>query len=131
MTEEHRLTVFENRVLRNIFGQRGNRKHYIKRSFIISIPLPSALKLGLGGGAWRFIQGYCLSPILFDAYSNYLANESLEGFEDFKIGQVIRTVKCADDLLLLAKEEAVLQGMIEGLIAIGGPCGVEMNVERN
>jgi len=38
-------------------------------------------------------------------------------------------VKCADELLLLAKEEAVLAGMIERLIAIRGPCGLEMNVE--
>jgi hypothetical protein len=40
-------------------------------------------------------------------------------------------VKCADELLLLAKKKAVPQGMIERLIATGGPCGVEMNVERN
>jgi len=31
-------------------------------------------------------------------YSEYLTKEALEGFVDFKIGQVIRTVKYADDL---------------------------------
>jgi hypothetical protein len=38
----------------------------------------------------------------------------LEGFGDFKIGgQIIHTVKQADDLVLLAKEEKVLQDMID------------------
>jgi hypothetical protein len=42
-------------------------------------------------------------------YSKYLTQEALRGFGDFKIGgQVIRTVKYADDLLL-PKEEVVLQ----------------------
>jgi hypothetical protein len=44
----------------------------------------------------------------------------LEGFGDFKIGgQLIRTVKYTDELMLLAKEETVLQGMIDRLIEIG------------
>jgi hypothetical protein len=52
--------------------------------------------------------------ILFNLYSEYLTKEALEGFGDFKIaGQVIRTVKYADDLVLLAREETVLQGMTE------------------
>ena len=38
-------------------------------------------------------QGCCLSQILYNLYSEYLTNEALEGSEDFKIGQVIRTVK--------------------------------------
>jgi hypothetical protein len=43
-------------------------------------------------------------------YSKYLTKEALKGFGDFKIGgQVIRTVKYADDLVLLAEEETVLQ----------------------
>jgi hypothetical protein len=48
---------------------------------------------------------------MFNLYSEYLTKEALERFGDFKIGgQVIRTVKYADDLVLLAKEETVLQG---------------------
>ena len=44
-------------------------------------------------------KGRCLSPILFNFYSEYLNKEALEGFQEFKIGgQVIRTVKYADDL---------------------------------
>jgi hypothetical protein len=59
-------------------------------------------------------QGCCLLLILFNLYSEYVTKESLEGFGDFKIGgQVIRTVKYADDLVLLAKEEMVLQGVVD------------------
>jgi hypothetical protein len=39
-------------------------------------------------------------------------------------------VKYADDLLLLAKEEKVLQDMIDKLIEIGRCCGMEMSVEK-
>jgi len=40
-------------------------------------------------------------------------------------------VKYADDLVLLAKEEKVLQDMVDKLIEIGRCCGMEMNVEKN
>jgi hypothetical protein len=75
-------------------------------------------------------QGCCLWPILFNLYSEYLTKEALEGFGDFKIGQVIRTVKYADDLVLQAKEETVLQGMIYRLFEIGRRYEMEMNVEK-
>ena len=59
-------------------------------------------------------QGRCLSPILFNFYSEYLNKEALEGVGDFKIrGQVTDSVKYVDDLLLLAKEETVLQGVTD------------------
>jgi hypothetical protein len=62
-------------------------------------------------------QGCCLSPIIFNWYSEYSAKETLEGFGDFKIGgQVIRSVKYADDVTLLAKKETVLQGKTDRLI---------------
>jgi len=55
----------------------------------------------------------------------------LEGFGDFKIGgQIIHTVKYADDLALLAKEEKVLQDMIDKLIEIVRCYGMEINVEK-
>jgi hypothetical protein len=47
----------------------------------------------------------------------------LEGLEDFKIGvQIIHTVKYADDLVLLAKEEKVLQDIMDKLNEIGRCC---------
>jgi hypothetical protein len=58
-----------------------------------------------------------LSPILLNVYSEYLTKEALDRFGDFKIeGQVIHTVTYVDDLALLAKDETVLQGMIDRLI---------------
>jgi len=45
-------------------------------------------------------QGSCLSPILFNLYSECLNKEALEGVGDFKIGgQVIHAVKYADYLV--------------------------------
>ena len=72
-----------------------------------------------------------MSPILFNLYSECLTKKALEGFGDFKIGgQIIQTVKYADDLVLLAKEEKVLQDMINKLTEIGKSYGMEMNVEK-
>ena len=57
--------------------------------------------------------------------------EALEGFGEFKIGrQIVYTVKYADDLVLLAKEEKVLQDMIDKLIENGRCYGMEMNVGK-
>ena len=76
-------------------------------------------------------QGCCLSPILFNLYSEYLTKEALEGLGDLKIGgQIIHTVKYADELVLLAKEEKALQDMIDKLIEIGRCYVMDMNVEK-
>ena len=40
-------------------------------------------------------------------------------------------MKYADDLVLMAKEETVLQGMIDKLIETGRHYGTEINVEKN
>ena len=46
-------------------------------------------------------------------YSECLTKEALEWLGGFKIGgQIFHTVKFADDLVLLAKEEKVLQDMM-------------------
>jgi hypothetical protein len=54
----------------------------------------------------EFRHGFCLSPILFNLYSEYLTKEALEWSGGFKVGgQVIRTVKYPDNLKLVVKEE--------------------------
>ena len=76
-------------------------------------------------------QVCCLSPILFNLYSECLTKEALEGFGDFNIGgQIIQTVKYADDLVVLAKKEKVPQDMIDKLIEIGRCYGMETNMEK-
>ena len=76
-------------------------------------------------------QGCSLSPILFNLYSECLTKEALDGLGDFNIGgQIIHTLKYADKLVRMAKEETVLQGIIEKLIQIGSCNGMEMNVEE-
>ena len=78
-------------------------------------------------------QRCCLSPILFNLNSECLTKEALEEFGDFKIGgKIIHTVKYAYDLVLQAKEEKVLQDMINTLLVIEtGRCyGMEMNVKE-
>ena len=52
----------------------------------------------------------------------------LAGFGEFKRWQLIRTVKYADDLELVAKEGTVLQSMTDTLTEIGRCCGIEINV---
>jgi hypothetical protein len=64
-------------------------------------------------------------------YSEYLTKEALEGFGDFKIeGQVIYTLQYADDIVLVATEEAVQQGTIKRQTEIGRSCRMEMNVDK-
>jgi ABC-type enterochelin transport system ATPase subunit len=76
-------------------------------------------------------QGCCLSLIVFNLWSECLTKEALKGVGDFKIlRQINHTVKYADDLVLLTKEEKVLQDMIDKLIEIGRCYGMEINVEK-
>ena len=68
---------------------------------------------------------------MFNLYRECLTKEALDGLRDFKVGgQIIETVKYADVLVLMAKEETVLQGMIEKLIETGRYYGMEINVEK-
>jgi len=109
-----------------------------ERRLISNLYMAQCVKVRLNRGEKRSVkigrgvrQGCCLSPILFNLYSECLTKEALEGFGDFKIGgQIIHTVKYADDLVLLAKNEKVLQDMINKLIEIGRCYGKEMNVEQ-
>jgi hypothetical protein len=109
-----------------------------ERRLISKLYMEQSVKTRLDQGKTRSVKigigvrkGCCLYPILFNLYSEYLIRETLEGFADFKIGEkLIRTVKYADDLVLLVREEKVLQGMVDRLIEIGRRYGMEMNVEK-
>jgi len=73
-----------------------------------------------------------LSPIQLNLYTEYLTREALKCFGDFKIGrQVILTVKCVEDLVLLPKEKAVLQGVTERVIESGRYCGMTRDIENS
>ena len=78
----------------------------------------------------EFRKGCCLSPILFKLYSEYLTKEALEGLQSFNTVQIIRTMKYADDLVLLNKEETLLYRVFDRWIEIGRCCGMEINLEN-
>ena len=88
---------------------------------ISTLYMDQRVKLRLDRGKVRSVQtgrgvrqGCCLLPVLFNLYSECLTKEALNGPGDFNNGgQIIQTVKYADDLVLMAKEETVLQGMID------------------
>lgn len=109
-----------------------------ERRLISKLYMGQKVKVQLDRGETRSVQigrgvrqGCCLSPILFNLYSECLTKEALNGLGDFKVGgQIIQTVKYADDLVLMAKEETVLQGMIDRLVESGRYYGMEMNVEK-
>jgi len=109
-----------------------------ERRLIRNLYMAQSVKVRLNRGETRSVkigrgvrQGCCLSPILFNLYSEGLIKEALEGCGGFKIGrQIIHTVKYADDLVLLVKEEKMLQDMMDKLIEIGRCYGMEMNVEK-
>jgi hypothetical protein len=117
---------------------KGTGINWSERKLISNLYMAQTVKVRLNRGETSSVktgrgvrQGCCLSPILFNVYSEHLAKEALEGFGDLEIGgQIINTVKYADDLVLLAKEEMVLQDMIDKLNEIGRCYGMEMNVEK-
>jgi hypothetical protein len=76
-------------------------------------------------------QGCCLSLLLLKLYSEYVIQEALEGFGDFKVeGQIFYTVRYGDDLVLLTKEKTILQSIIDNLIKVERGYGIEIKVEN-
>ena len=71
-----------------------------------------------------------MSPILFKLCRQYVTNEAVDGFGDFKIGQVIPTLKYANKLALLAKEVVVLHGMFDRHLEIGIHYRMEINAQQ-
>jgi hypothetical protein len=108
-----------------------------ERRMIRNLYMAQSVKVRLNRGETRSVktgrgvrQGCCLSPILFNLCSECLIKETLEGFGEFKIGaQIIPTVY-ADGLVLLAKEERVLQGMIDKLNKTGRCYGMEKKKKK-
>jgi len=117
---------------------KGTGIDWRERRLISNLYVAQSVKVRMNQGETRSVkiergvrQGCCLSPILFNLYSECLTKEAPEGFGDFKIGgQINHTVKYVDDLVLLAKDEKVLQDMIDKLTEIGECYGMEMNVEK-
>jgi hypothetical protein len=107
----------------NRHGRRLIRNLYMAQSVKVRLNQRKTSSVKTGR---RIRQGYCLSPVWFNLYSESLTKEALEGFGDLKTtgGQIINTMKCADDLVLLAKKEMVLQDMIDKLIQTGRHCGM-------
>ena len=117
---------------------KGTGIDWREKKLVTNLYMAQIVRVRLNRGETRsvkngrgFRQRCCLSPVLFNLYSSCLTKVALEMFGDFKIGrQNIHTVKYADDLVLLAKEENVIQKMIDKLIEIGGCYGMEMNVGK-
>ena len=109
-----------------------------ERRLINNLYMAQGFKVRLNRGETRSVeigsgvrQVCCLLPILFKLYSECLTKEALEGYGDFKIGgKIVHTVKYAEERVLLAKEEKVLQDMINNRIEIGRYYGMEMNAEK-
>jgi hypothetical protein len=111
---------------------------WCERRLISKLYMDQSVKVRLDQGVTKSVkigrgvrQGCCLSPLLFNVYIVYVTQEALEGLGGFKVeGQIISTVRYANDLVLLAKEETVLQSMIDKLIEVERGYGMEINVER-
>ena len=61
-----------------------------------------------------------------------MAKEALDGVGDFMIGgRVINTIKYADDLVLLAKNEETLQAMMDRMVETGKSYGMDINIDKS
>ena len=116
----------------------GTSNDWRERRLISNLYMAEGVKLRLNRGERRSVkigkgirEGCCVSQILFNLHNEFLTKEALEVLGDFKIGEEnIHAVQYAGEPVLLAKEEKVLQDMIDKPPEIGGCYGMEMNGEK-
>ena len=109
------------------------------RRLITSLYMGQKVKVRLENGDTDSVQigrgvrqGCCLSPALFNIYGESLANEALENRGNLKVGgEVIKTIKYADDLAVMAHDESELQRMIDNLVNTGKAYGMEINSAKS
>jgi hypothetical protein len=110
-----------------------------ERRLISKLHMDQSVKVQLDQGVIKSVkigrgirQGCCLSPLLFNLYSEYVTQKALEGCGDFIVGgQIICMVRYADYLVLLAKAETILKTMIDKLIEVGRGYGMEITSLRS
>ena len=77
-------------------------------------------------------QGCSLSPLLFNIYAEAMMVEAMEGIEEgIKVGgKLIKDVRFADDQGMIAKSEAGLQKIMDGLNSTSLEYGMKINIKK-
>src|SRR5437870_5318085 len=77
-------------------------------------------------------QGRSLSPLLFNIYAEAMMVEEMEGIEDgIKVGgKLFKDVRFADDQGMIAKSEAGLQKITDGLNSTSLEYGTKINIKK-
>ena len=75
---------------------------------------PQSWRNRLCGDWQRVRQGYCMPPILSKIYREYLMKAALPEVGDFRVGvRIIKKMRFADDMGIIAKTQKELQNMME------------------
>ena len=77
-------------------------------------------------------QGCSLSPVLFNIYAEPMMKESLEYLEEgIKVGgEVIKTIRFADDKAVVCSTKEGLQGMINEIDRVTERYGMKINISK-
>src|SRR5438132_9262722 len=77
-------------------------------------------------------QGCSLSPLLFNIYAEAMMVEAMEGIEEgIKVGgKLIKDFRFADDQGMIAKSEAGLQKIMDGLNSTSLEYGMKINNKK-
>ena len=78
------------------------------------------------------MQGYCLSPLLFNLYVEEMMLEAMEGIEEgIKIGgKLLKDVRFADDQAMAASSEEGLQKIMDGLNRTAKEYEMKKNIKQ-